>query len=376
MGVYPAEAQQWTAVVLHPAYANYSEVTCLTATRQGGNLTRDQVVSEGGFWAGNADRWMPLFSSFFVGSVLGMDGDRQVGTFQGAAMWQGTPKSFLSLHPAGVDASGATAIRGNMQVGLAYLPSSNEHHAALWYGTAASFVDLHPPGAVRSLCRATDGTLQGGFVVWPVIGQRAAIWNGSSQTCITLSSLGSAVYGMAPGVQVGEVFPVGGVHAALWRGTPESFIDLNPPGGTTRLFATTGRIHVGQGVISGPGISRALINFGTADAWHDLHQYLPPHYTSFSAAQAVYEDGDTIYAGGYAIHGDRQAILWIGKVPCYPNCDNSTGSPHLTANDFQCFLNRFITGDGYANCDRSTGSPSLTANDFQCFLNRYASGCP
>ena len=61
--------------------------------------------------------------------------------------------------------------------------------------------------------------------------------------------------------------------------------------------------------------------------------------------------------------------------PCYANCDTSTGSPVLTANDFQCFLNRFAAGQSYANCDQSTGTPNLTANDFQCFLDRFASGC-
>ncbi len=62
-------------------------------------------------------------------------------------------------------------------------------------------------------------------------------------------------------------------------------------------------------------------------------------------------------------------------VACYANCDNSTGSPVLTANDFQCFLDRFAASDPYANCDGSTGSPTLTPNDFQCFLNKFAAGC-
>ncbi|MBX3376268.1 MAG: hypothetical protein KF678_04610 [Phycisphaeraceae bacterium] len=61
---------------------------------------------------------------------------------------------------------------------------------------------------------------------------------------------------------------------------------------------------------------------------------------------------------------------------CYANCDLSTGTPLLTANDFQCFLNAFASGYAYANCDGSTGTPVLTANDFQCFLNRFAQGCP
>jgi len=60
---------------------------------------------------------------------------------------------------------------------------------------------------------------------------------------------------------------------------------------------------------------------------------------------------------------------------CYANCDASTGNPALTANDFQCFINKYAGGDAYANCDGSTGNPALTANDFQCFINKYAGGC-
>jgi len=60
---------------------------------------------------------------------------------------------------------------------------------------------------------------------------------------------------------------------------------------------------------------------------------------------------------------------------CYANCDGSTASPLLNANDFQCFLNAFAAGSSYANCDWSTAPPVLNANDFQCFLNAFAAGC-
>jgi hypothetical protein len=59
-------------------------------------------------------------------------------------------------------------------------------------------------------------------------------------------------------------------------------------------------------------------------------------------------------------------------MPCYPNCDGSTSTPILTANDFACFLNRYAENNSYANCD---GVGGLTANDFACFLTRYAQGC-
>lgn len=63
-------------------------------------------------------------------------------------------------------------------------------------------------------------------------------------------------------------------------------------------------------------------------------------------------------------------------TPCYANCDGTTNTPRLSANDFSCFLNAFAAGESYANCDGSTASPTLTANDFSCFLNKFADGCP
>ncbi|MFN0133369.1 MAG: GC-type dockerin domain-anchored protein [Phycisphaerales bacterium] len=60
---------------------------------------------------------------------------------------------------------------------------------------------------------------------------------------------------------------------------------------------------------------------------------------------------------------------------CFVNCDQSTASPMLNINDFQCFLNAFAIGDPYANCDESTSPPVLNVNDFSCFLNAFAAGC-
>ncbi len=68
----------------------------------------------------------------------------------------------------------------------------------------------------------------------------------------------------------------------------------------------------------------------------------------------------------YTVH------LVAAPLPCQTDCDGSGG---LSANDFQCFLNKFAARDPYANCDGSTANPVLTANDFQCYLNRFAIGC-
>lgn len=72
--------------------------------------------------------------------------------------------------------------------------------------------------------------------------------------------------------------------------------------------------------------------------------------------------------GGFQVSMDE-------APPCYANCDNSTVAPILNANDFQCFMNRYIQGTPYANCDNSTATPILNVVDFQCFMNKFAVGC-
>ncbi len=86
----------------------------------------------------------------------------------------------------------------------------------------------------------------------------------------------------------------------------------------------------------------------------------------------------SLYLSGFASTIDSIPLFGIARTSCscYANCDGSAANPLLTANDFQCFLNRFAQQNAYANCDGSTNLPTLTANDFQCYLNAYASGCP
>jgi hypothetical protein len=64
------------------------------------------------------------------------------------------------------------------------------------------------------------------------------------------------------------------------------------------------------------------------------------------------------------------------EVPCFANCDESSAAPVLNVLDFNCYLNRFATGEPYANCDGSTIPPALNVLDFNCFLGNFAAGCP
>jgi hypothetical protein len=374
----PAAGQQWTAIVLHQTGVQRSEVFAVTPTRQGG-----QLGDRAGFWSGSAASFAALGP--VPSDVLTMSPSAQAGNTAGhATLWAGTPESVISLHPAGWAFSNITALIPGTQVG-AVGTTSGVGHAGLWHGSAASFIDLHPSIATVSAALAVDGPLQGGSVI-PAGGiRRAGIWSGTAQSFAYIGPAGmlSEIRGMGGGAQVGYVHfpnPIGD-HAALWRGSAGSWVDLNPSlaSTTTRLLATTGRVHVGGGGITGqPGLAHALINFNTRDAWLDLHQFLPPQYTGFSGANAVCQDGGTIYVGGYATdaQGEREAILWVGTLPCYANCDESTRAPALNVLDFNCFINRFTAGDGYANCDHSTTEPVLNVLDFACFVNRFGAGCP
>lgn len=93
-------------------------------------------------------------------------------------------------------------------------------------------------------------------------------------------------------------------------------------------------------------------------------------------ADAISADGTTIVGMG-RLNGQFGSWIVTGlpAPDCFANCDNSSMSPRLTSNDFQCFLDLFAASDPRANCDRSTECPTLTANDFQCFINAFAGGC-
>ena len=58
-------------------------------------------------------------------------------------------------------------------------------------------------------------------------------------------------------------------------------------------------------------------------------------------------------------------------VAAWSGATNTTGQYAITLAG-SCFLGG---SSCYANCDGSTGTPLLTANDFQCFANAYAAGC-
>jgi hypothetical protein len=169
------------------------------------------------------------------------------------------------------------------------------------------------------------------------------------------------------------------------------FCQATPHGGTRYILGVQGPIEVtfdapatrfGGYFATAGGLDGALVTFldasgpiGTVAMTTSQCDWTWNGWESTAPFTRVSIVGNSPFGQGGYIHMDDLEYLGTG-APCYANCDASTGSPVLTANDFQCFLNRFATGESYANCDGSSGVPMLTANDFQCFLNRYATGCP
>lgn len=156
---------------------------------------------------------------------------------------------------------------------------------------------------------------------------------------------------------------------------------IPPPGFTNAGFAAVQASPVGAtyadgqhwddtlfAVPSGAALARVTVFYQTSSK--EYMEFLRDKNTTNNAGNIAYEQWVATGKSEPAVVDTLTVAL-----PCYPNCDGSTVAPILTANDFSCFLNRYVTADPYANCDNSTGTPTLTANDFQCFLNKFVGGC-
>jgi hypothetical protein len=141
-------------------------------------------------------------------TLYGVGGGVQVGVTQGsngpsAALWRGTPNSYVNLHVPGLDASVATATNGPTQVGYIGLDVRVRHEgrpreirfysAGLWSGTAASFTSLPSPYRQSFALAITGETIVGYGNTTDAIGtsrdSHAVAWVGSNHTFVDLHPL-------------------------------------------------------------------------------------------------------------------------------------------------------------------------------------------
>ncbi|MBX3376299.1 MAG: hypothetical protein KF678_04770 [Phycisphaeraceae bacterium] len=267
-------------------------------------------------------------------------------------------------------ASGATT-------GLNFIARWGPGNVSLNLGTG-----LNAPG--RCLMNFNGKLLVGGHFshAGGVLTGRLAQWDGSEWTTFNGSLVNDTVYAMANynGQLVigGDFTTINGSpmrKVAMYNGT--QWVDMSAGidtavGTVTALAVHNGELYAGGSFGTTGDQARALAKWN-GSSWVDLGTNQGPD----GVATLATFGGDLVVGGPFFRAGSAYSpFLALHKCGCWANCDGSTGSPLLTANDFQCFLNNFALGTAYANCDGSTGAPILTANDFQCYLNKFANGCP
>jgi hypothetical protein len=316
---------QWTVISLHDPELRISSALAGNAAVQGGFIVRQGgVVQEPAIWSGTSSSWVSFATAPNTsGRINTVWGNVQGGEWAGrASLWSGTAASIVDLHPnSGYVSSSVSAMRGSQQVGIVS-EGTNLSRAAMWTGSANSLVNLHPSGMAQSWAQATDGMMQGGAVRDATGITYAALWSGSAASMVNLNpgpQYNSSITCMVPGQQGGRISLGLQTHAAIWSGTPESVVDLHPfPGfGQSFVLGTTGAVQVGSSHVPGFSVPHAAAWFGSASSFLDLHTFLPAGYSS-SGAHDVWQDGNTVYIIGGAVHsstGNSEAWMWVGPVP-------------------------------------------------------------
>lgn len=127
-----------------------------------------------------------------VGYAIGYDRDGTTLDSGHALVWNSVTGNATDL---GLNAR-AFGVRGGQQVGYVLKGASN---AALWRGTSKSLVNLHPAGAIYSSAAATDGVRQVGTASYEIrvrveaakgnktaIFTYAAVWSGSAASMLNI----------------------------------------------------------------------------------------------------------------------------------------------------------------------------------------------
>ena len=255
-------------------------------------------------------------------AIVGHDSLGGTGGLSAFLLEDGTPESYIDLHPSGYHSSFAYAVNGNVQGGSANLVINGPTHAMIWRGTSESYVDLHPTGYRRSEVNGVYGDSQVGFAAAPTsnFDIQAMLWTGTAESAVSLHPSGasrSSAYAITENYQAGIVsFPGPGsaYKAALWYGTAESMVMIHPDGySSSVIYDASKNFQVGYGLNG--STTHSMIWQGTAESAIDLHSLLPEGYVS-STAYGVDDFGNIV---GIAYHQDSpsfgHAVLWSVPEP-------------------------------------------------------------
>ena len=109
--------------------------------------------------------------------------------------------------------------------------------------------------------------------------------------------------------------------------------------------------------------------------------------TQTGSTTGTLDAGDYVFAFGAGLLAHTTGLestsssgnitLIIGELPCYADCDSSTGAGMLDIFDFLCFQDSFVNSEPYAcDCDTTTGPGVCDIFDFLCFQDAFVAGCP
>lgn len=191
-----------------------------------------------------------------------------------AALWKGTPGSFVNLHDrARLHSSWVTAVSDQSQAGIGTIGNGSIEHALMWRGSSRTLIDLHPLSPLGSAYPPPFESTQAWAVDW------------------------TAVVGMAMFKPASEqAVP----HAILWNGSHSNYVDLHPDG-FSRSYArgVNGKTQVGYG--STGKFAHAIVWNGSPESAQDLHRFIPNRIPAldFSVAFAIDEFGNIAGIAGY-----------------------------------------------------------------------------
>ncbi|MCW5946064.1 MAG: PEP-CTERM sorting domain-containing protein [Fimbriimonadales bacterium] len=219
---------------LHPAGFDNSYALAAEGGRQVGHVELENPFrARAVMWFGSPENYANLHAEMFHSTFArGIGGDQQVGFGltqpfgnRRAMLWRGSAESAIVLSTLSSEANDTD---GFQQVGAVGM--GGPFHAALWTGTPESFVDLNPPGSNASWAYSVAKGQQVGYAGVNNI-SHAALWFGTPQSYVDLHPYptgGSTLFGTNGIQQVGQISVVGvGSHAGVWSGTAESFVNLH-----------------------------------------------------------------------------------------------------------------------------------------------------
>lgn len=332
-------AQEYRMTILHPQGFDRSEAAAGSAGQQAGLVVGSSTNSRphAALWTGSSRSYVDLHPTGYLESLVwGVSGNTQVGIGQAivdsrthALMWIGTAASVVDLHPTEFDESFAKDTFGNQQVGYANAPQ--RQHAILWNGAADDYVDLHPAGFFQSIALGIYGDKQVGYG-----DDQALLWSGSAERVVNLHP---SSYDRSRANDVSATHAVGYAakgsigHAILWSLDSAEAVSLHPQGYSYSWgWGTAGDWQVGYGDSDTPepGGEHALVWRGSAESVVDLHNFVPQRYST-SVAYGV-DSAGTVYgtiAAGDPFH-DAIAVMWTPVPEPTSMCLLLMGSLFLT----------------------------------------------